>query len=289
MVEYCKGCGNSLLGGDRFCRKCGARIVGEPLLVMKGRGKKARRIEAPPSPPVEEQPQRPPQQQQLPQPQQEKKGFFGGMFPKKPAPPAAAGTPQAAPAGEAKPAASVTPPSLPVVKPQAEGFIGEHRRRYLERRGELAAQAKQEMMQPVQESRKVQQEVVAPGPQAKDQTKGIDLSALSEVSSLQELESLENIEGLSSMEQSGDLSLEALAGLAEPETIPKERGMGCPHCASVRSSVVYCPYCGKGFCSNCANRVTPKGDLIFYECPVCLKEVIVKKPEQAERIAAQAR
>lgn len=301
MVDYCKSCGNGLVGGDKFCRKCGARIVEESVLVLRGKKGKARRIEAPAIPPkpapeeMEIQPPKPvveggvliAKQRAKPQPEatpvstpavpvQEKHGLFGGMFGKKPVPVAGAPTTKAQPAA----------PAAPVVKLAKEGFMSEHRKRYLERRGELAEQAKQEMLQPAEQARMFRQELVRPGPEAKEQVKGLDLSKLSEISSLKELESLENIEGLSGMEQSGELSLEALAGLAEPETFPKERGMGCPHCASQKSSIVYCPYCGKGFCSNCASKVTPKGDLIFYECPVCTKEVIVKR--ETQQMAATA-
>ena len=52
--------------------------------------------------------------------------------------------------------------------------------------------------------------------------------------------------GLEELE-SLDIELDELAGLSEIEELPKEKAMGCPHCKKKRpSSIVYCPYCGKG-------------------------------------------
>ncbi|MBI4214688.1 hypothetical protein HY546_01710 [archaeon] len=253
MVKYCNSCGGPLVKGDNFCRQCGARIAEQPLIVTK---KEAAKPAAKPTPEELALPRL-----ATPASVKPKGGFFSGLFGGKPA---------------------VSPVVL-VVKPQKEGFVEEHRKRYLEHRGTLVEQARQEMARPETLAKEA-----LPAASA-EALKGLDLSSLSQVSSLRELEKLENIEGLSGLEQSGELSLEALAGLAESETIPKEKGMGCPRCASVKSSIVYCPYCGKGFCSNCASKAIIKGDLIFFECPTCVKEVIVKKMEQKERIASLAR
>lgn len=69
--------------------------------------------------------------------------------------------------------------------------------------------------------------------------------------------------------------LSAIGGVSETQEMPKEKGMSCPKCGKAHSSVVYCPYCGKGFCSNCASSVTRQAGAIIYRCPHCSKEVLV--------------
>ncbi|MEM3412243.1 MAG: hypothetical protein QW735_00895 [archaeon] len=72
-------------------------------------------------------------------------------------------------------------------------------------------------------------------------------------------------------------TLEDLAGLVSEEKIEKEKTPRCPNCHAITSTIIYCPYCGKPFCSNCALTVKTRGNLIFYSCPHCKKEVIMKK------------
>ena len=162
----------------------------------------------------------------------------------------------------------------------------DRRRRYAERRGELIEEAKTDMFRAseTKEREKAEKELFkesAPSSELSldELSEGLDIGELDKITSLDELGGFEELGGMSDK----DLELlsnlageEKLAGLAESGKIPKEKGMGCPKCNSQNSSVVYCPYCGKGFCSNCSDKIQRKGELIFYGCPTCKKEVIVK-------------
>lgn len=157
------------------------------------------------------------------------------------------------------------------------GILTRRRRRYLERRGELIEEAKTDMLKPKLEVRPT---VISPEEEIeveefKELGEGLDLSDLESIGSLEELSEISdvNLEDLGEL----DVSLESLAGLSETEKLPKEKGMGCPKCNSLKGTVVYCPYCGKGFCSNCADKVKREKGMIFYGCPHCSKEVIVKE------------
>ncbi|MEM0372783.1 MAG: hypothetical protein QXO69_03040 [archaeon] len=182
----------------------------------------------------------------------------------------AAEKPAPAPEKPAQPSIPAPSPAV-TVQPSAAAPAAESRReRYLRRRGELVEQAKADMTKPAES---------APLPIVPEEEvnlevgEGLDLSDLQSVSDLSELSSEEGLVGLESV----DVSLGDLAGLSEIENVPKERGMSCPHCGSKKTTIVYCPYCGKGLCSNCADKVHSEGNLTFYECPTCKKEVIVKK------------
>ena len=109
---------------------------------------------------------------------------------------------------------------------------------------------------------------------------GLDLSDLESIGSLGELSELSDLEGgdssLFELEGLDDFSLDNLGGLSELSEIPKEKGMSCPFCKAKNTSITYCPNCGKGFCTNCSLEINRKGELIFYKCPSCKKDVIVK-------------
>ena len=107
---------------------------------------------------------------------------------------------------------------------------------------------------------------------------GLDLSDLETTGSLGELSELSDLEDSSLLELSNlaDSSVENLGGLSEQSEITKEKGMSCPSCNAKNASITYCPNCGKGFCTNCSLEINRKGELIFYKCPNCKKEVIVK-------------
>ncbi len=51
----------------------------------------------------------------------------------------------------------------------------------------------------------------------------------------------------------------------------------CPNCGKKGVMVVYCPYCGKPLCSNCAKSVTAEEDVVKYVCPHCGEEFSVKR------------
>ncbi len=145
------------------------------------------------------------------------------------------------------------------------------RERYLKRRGKLVEQVKADLnkQQPLPELQVEELSGLELG-------EGIDLSDLETLSDLGELSEAADVD-LSSLEEGGELDLSSLAGLAETEEIPKEKKRtGCPSCGAKNTTIVYCPYCGKAFCSNCSLKVHRKRGLVFYQCPHCKKEVIVK-------------
>ena len=156
---------------------------------------------------------------------------------------------------------------------------GDRRKRYMERRGEMIEEVKTDMFRTSErkEKEKYEKELFkesAPAPQIslEELSEGLDVADLEKIGSLDELGEL----GFGELEGMGDKELQELAGIAEPEKMTREKGMSCPKCASKNSTIVYCPYCGKGFCSNCSDQVQRKGDLILYGCPHCKKEVMVK-------------
>jgi len=53
--------------------------------------------------------------------------------------------------------------------------------------------------------------------------------------------------------------------------------MGCPSCGARNTRVVFCPYCGTGFCANCTPSLLPGADAFTYTCPKCSESVSVKK------------
>ena len=183
------------------------------------------------------------------------------------------------------------------VKSEAEGSnnvsvsSGKHelsrRERYLKRRGMLVEQVKADLTKP-----KELKGESAPLPIVPDEDvnlefgEGLDLSDLDSVGSLSDLGSLEDLSddegslgglgGLDDLNSLSDDDLSNLGGLSVEQEIKKEKGMSCPTCGAKNVKIIYCPYCGKGFCSNCSLKVQRKGDLIIYQCPNCKKEVIVK-------------
>ena len=59
--------------------------------------------------------------------------------------------------------------------------------------------------------------------------------------------------------------------------VKAEKGMGCPSCGARNTRVVFCPYCGTGFCANCTPSLLPGADAFTYTCPKCSESVSVKK------------
>lgn len=169
--------------------------------------------------------------------------------------------------------------ALPEIKEKpSPGLLERRRRRYLKRRGEIVEEkveeAKSDMLRPVKPMKLPEKEKPAEISYP-ELGEGVDLSDLESIKSLEELSDLGELETGELIDL--DISLQDLAGLSQTEKVPKEKGMGCPNCASLKGTVVYCPYCGKGFCSNCSVKVERKGEMIFYQCPHCMKEVIVKE------------
>jgi len=174
------------------------------------------------------------------------------------------------------------PPGKPIEQREAET---ERRRRYAERRGEMIEEVKTDMFRASEkkERERYEKELFkesAPASELsiEELSEGLDVEDLEKIGSLDELGSLEELGSISDkdLEALAGIAKEGLAGVSEKEKIPREKGLACPNCGSTKSTIVYCPYCGKGFCSNCADKIERKGDLIFYGCPHCKKEVIVK-------------
>lgn len=147
-----------------------------------------------------------------------------------------------------------------------------HKERYAKRKHEVTEQIKTEIT--AQPTAPVP-EVTAP---ELDLGEAVDLSSL-ETLSLEDLgiEPSPEIGELEELEEGIDLS--SLAGFSEIEEVPKEKEVKCPNCGAKNVQIIYCPYCGKGFCSNCALQVRHEGDLVIYKCPHCGKDVIVKAEE----------
>jgi hypothetical protein len=168
-----------------------------------------------------------------------------------------------------------------------EPETSDRRRKYLERRGEMIEEAKTDMFRTSdkKERDRYEKELFkesAPAAEIsiEELSKGLDVEDLEKIGSIDELGDLElgELGGITDkdLETLAGLAKEDLAGVAEAEKIPKQKGFACPKCGSAKSTVVYCPYCGKGFCSNCSDKIERKGELIFYGCPSCKKDVIVK-------------
>lgn len=189
-----------------------------------------------------------------------------------------------------RPAAPPAPPAVPAKRgrerretvsreapPAAPPAMSERRRRYLARRGLLTEEAREDLLRAAERKPEV-----APPPELEKPTVsleeiagGIDVSALEKISSAEELGELGEVSSLDVLEK---MELGELGGVSELENMPKEKGMACPKCGSAKGMMVYCPYDGKGFCTNCADKIETKQDLLFMACPHCTKEVIVKKP-----------
>jgi len=159
------------------------------------------------------------------------------------------------------------------------------RRRYAERRGEMIEEVKTDMFRASdkKEREKYEKELFKESAPASELSieelgEGLDVEDLEKIGSLDELGGLEGMGSISDkdMETLAGIAKGDLAGVAERERIPTEKGLSCPKCRSTKSTIVYCPYCGKGFCSNCSDKIERKGELVFYGCPHCKKDVIVK-------------
>ena len=125
-------------------------------------------------------------------------------------------------------------------------------------------------------------ELEAKAEEAMDLGEGLDLSDLENVGSLEDLSEIADVD----LEDLGNTDLESLAGISETQTISKADAQGakCPNCGKLKGTIVYCPYCGKGFCSDCSTAVKREGELIHYKCPTCAKEVIVKDVVEEKRV-----
>lgn len=157
------------------------------------------------------------------------------------------------------------------------GFMKARRERYLQRRGELVEEVKTDLLKrAIGKPQVISPELEEQAKEGEELGEGLDLSDLENIGSLEELSEASDV----SLEDLGELDLESLGGLSETQKIPKEKGMGCPKCNSLKGTIVYCPYCGKGFCSDCSEKVRREGDMVFYGCPHCKKEVIVKEKEE---------
>ena len=159
------------------------------------------------------------------------------------------------------------------------------RRRYAERRGEMIEEVKTDMFRASdkKEREKYEKELFKESAPASELSieelgEGLDVEDLEKIGSLDELGSLDGMGNISDkdLETLAGIAKGDLAGVAERERIPTEKGLSCPKCRSTKSTIVYCPYCGKGFCSNCSDKIERKGELVFYGCPHCKKDVIVR-------------
>jgi len=153
------------------------------------------------------------------------------------------------------------------------------REKYLKRRGLLVEQVKADLTKPKELKGESAPLPIIPEEDVQlEFGEGLDLSDLESVDSLSELGGLEDLgdDSLSGLSDLDESTLDNLGGLSVEHEIKKEKGMSCPTCGAKNAKIIYCPYCGKGFCSNCSLKVQRKGDLVIYQCPNCKKEVIVK-------------
>jgi len=186
-------------------------------------------------------------------------------------------------ARKAREEAMGVPEGKPIEQTRAEE--SERRRRYSERRGEMIEEVKTDMFRASEkkEREKYEKELFKESAPTSELSieelgEGLDVEDLEKIGSLDELGDLGGIGSISDkdMETLAGIAKGDLAGVSEREKIPREKGLGCPKCRSTKSTIVYCPYCGKGFCSNCSDKIERKGELVFYGCPHCKKDVIVK-------------
>lgn len=177
----------------------------------------------------------------------------------------------------------ITRPSVLAEKKSREAPMSERKRHYLERRGVLVEAAREDMMRAAETTRPEEEakrplEISRGEVSIEEVASGLDVSELERISSVGELESLGDFGEASSIGLLEKMELGEVSGLSQFEKVPKEKGMACPKCGSSKGMMVYCPYDGKGFCANCADKVEAKQDLLLMGCPHCKKEVIVKKP-----------
>lgn len=91
-----------------------------------------------------------------------------------------------------------------------------------------------------------------------------------------ELSLLEISESEETAPAEGDLNLIS----DDAETITKEfetEKNKCPNCGNKTEDIIFCPVCGSGFCTHCAEKVEVLEDRIKYTCPKCKGEFKVKK------------
>jgi len=88
-----------------------------------------------------------------------------------------------------------------------------------------------------------------------------------------------NKKGLDDLDLSDiDLSkLENIGGVSKEQEVSLHKTVSCNNCDAIQSKIVYCPYCGKQFCSDCSPSIDKKGDNVIYYCPKCGKKVILEK------------
>jgi len=148
-------------------------------------------------------------------------------------------------------------PTLYSREKKPKGILDKRKRKYLERRG---LEPKPEVEEEA-EKRLTAEKPEDSFPSA-DEEPDIDISKVKE----EELD----LSGI-------DLSkLEEMGGIAKQKKVSMSKTVTCKNCNSLKGKIIYCPHCGKQFCSDCASQAEKKEGMVFYQCPFCKKQVILQ-------------
>jgi DNA-directed RNA polymerase subunit RPC12/RpoP len=162
-------------------------------------------------------------------------------------------------------------PEKPIQKPNLltketldddpKGFLSKRKQRYLERRKKF-------------------KEELSPEVEAEAHEK-FEIPSTNEVFPVEELPDLNVSQVKEKTLDDLDLSdidlskLEQISGIAKEKEMEFHKLSPCKNCGSLKGNIIYCPYCGKQFCLDCAAEVESKDKLMFYTCPFCSKKVII--------------
>lgn len=167
---------------------------------------------------------------------------------------------------EKKPEKEIKKPEILTKEKVKSGFLEDRKQRYLARRKkfkeelkpEVEAEAHEKFVTPISKE-------VFPVEELPD----LDVSQVEE----KDLDDLD----LSDIDLT---KLEEMGGVAKEKEMEFHKLSPCKNCKSLNGNIIYCPYCGKQFCLDCAAEVESKDELMFYTCPFCGKKVIINEEDE---------